>query len=84
MPGVWLLSSSEALDHLLELVQALGPMSGPLSRSLLDHWLGQARALATHPRIFERARQLGLRHVSTCRADFASVVAAYNRPHREP
>jgi uroporphyrinogen-III synthase len=85
---VWLLSSSEALDHLLELVQALGALSGslsgPLSAPLLDHWLGQARALATHPRIFDRARQLGLRHVSTCRADFASVVAAYNRPHREP
>jgi uroporphyrinogen-III synthase len=85
---VWLLSSSEALDHLLELVQALGSLSGslsgPLSAPLLDHWLDQARALATHPRIFDRARQLGLRHVSTCRADFASVVAAYNRSHREP
>lgn len=77
---VWLLSSSEALGHLMALAQSQGRLSG----SSLRHWLGQARALATHPRIQAHARQLGLQRVSACRADFASVVAAYNRPHREP
>jgi len=75
---VWLLSSSEALDHLIPQVQ-----SQPLGPSL-QHWLGQARALATHTRILEYARGLGLQHVSACRADLPSVVAAYNRTHREP
>lgn len=76
--AVWLLSSSEALDHLLPLLQEHAPAID------LSLWVSRAQALATHPRILERALGLGLRRAQVCRADLASVVASYNRIHREP
>jgi uroporphyrinogen-III synthase len=85
---VWLLSSSEALDHLMPLVQtSLAEPSGlalrfPFASS--TQWAAQAHVLATHPRILEQARSHGLHQVRACRADLSSVVAAYNQFHREP
>ena len=75
---VWLLSSSEALDHLMPLVQAHAPTAD------IPAWASRVQALATHPRILERALALGLQQAQACRADLASVVASYNRIHREP
>lgn len=75
---VWLLSSSEALDHLKPLVQTHAPQID------FGSWAGRAQALATHPRILERAHQIGLVRTQACRADLPSVVASYNQTHREP
>jgi len=58
---LWFFSSSEAVDHL----QALAPQAG---------WPA-ARALATHPRIAERARRLGMLEVREARPAFEAVVA---------
>ncbi|MGY4830486.1 uroporphyrinogen-III synthase [Sphaerotilaceae bacterium SBD11-9] len=58
---LWFFSSSEAIDHL----QALAPQAD---------WR-PTRALATHPRIAERARRLGIGHVIEARPSFADVVA---------
>ena len=62
-PGqhLWFFSSSEAIDHL----QALAPQAD-WSKSL---------ALATHPRIAERARSLGLARVIEARPTLEAVVA---------
>jgi uroporphyrinogen-III synthase len=62
-PGrhLWFFSSSEAIDHLV----ALAP----------DATWGSARALATHPRIADRARRVGFGAVSECRPALAAVVA---------
>ncbi len=62
-PGqhLWFFSSSEAIDHL----QALAPQAG---------W-GGALAVATHPRIAERARALGIGRVVEARPAFEAVVA---------
>jgi uroporphyrinogen-III synthase len=62
-PGrhLWFFSSSEAIDQLA----ALAPAAT---------W-GAARALATHPRIAERARRAGFGAVSECRPMLAAVVA---------
>ncbi len=62
-PGrhLWFFSSSEAIDHLA----ALAP----------DAAWGAARALATHPRIAERARGAGFGAVNECRPTLAAVVA---------
>jgi uroporphyrinogen-III synthase len=57
---LWFFSSSEAIDHLLVL------------RPAAD-W-GAAQALATHPRIAERARQAGFARVSECRPTVEAVV----------
>ncbi|NBQ89903.1 MAG: uroporphyrinogen-III synthase [Betaproteobacteria bacterium] len=75
---VWLWSSSEALDHLTPLIQAHAP------QTVVPAWAAEVQALATHPRILERAHALGFHRAQACRADFSSVVAAYNRLHREP
>jgi uroporphyrinogen-III synthase len=72
----WLWSSSEALAHLPPLVRAQVP------RINWSAWVLQAQGLATHPRILEQAHRLGFAKVQACRADLASVVAAYNRQHR--
>lgn len=62
-PGsVWLFSSSQALDHLLA-AQASRP------------W-GEAAALATHPRIAERARAAGFGAVHETRPTLPDVVRA--------
>ncbi|HET7793575.1 MAG TPA: uroporphyrinogen-III synthase [Rhizobacter sp.] len=58
---LWFFSSSEAIDNL----QALAPQAD---------WR-QARALATHPRIAERARRLGIGYVIEARPSLADVVA---------
>lgn len=61
----WLFSSSEAIDH-------LGAASAGTDWS-------RAQALATHPRIAERARALGIGDVIEARASFAAVAAALLR-----
>lgn len=64
---LWLFSSSEAVDHLL----AAGLWeSGTLRRALHE-----ATAIATHPRIAERARAAGFGTVRDCRPEMAAVVA---------
>lgn len=66
----WLFSSSESIGHLVE----LAPQAG---------WQ-RARALATHPRIAERARSAGFGQVHECRPSVEAVVACLqsiaNRP----
>ncbi|MEO8154003.1 MAG: uroporphyrinogen-III synthase [Rhizobacter sp.] len=58
---LWFFSSSEAIDHL----EVLAPRAD---------WVN-ARAVATHPRIAERARRLGMGHVSEARPSLGAVVA---------
>jgi uroporphyrinogen-III synthase len=58
---LWLFSSSEAIDRLEALVGA--------------HDWRRAGALATHPRIAERARALGIGRVIEARAAFDAVAA---------
>ncbi|HEY9024177.1 MAG TPA: uroporphyrinogen-III synthase [Burkholderiaceae bacterium] len=59
---IWMFSSSEAIDNL----QALAPGA---------RW-GDGRALASHPRIAERARELGFGRVTTLAPSPAAVAAA--------
>lgn len=75
-PGsaVWLFSSSEGLEHLPECAQRLWPAG--TARSVAD-WAREVMALATHPRIAERARSLGFARTATCRPTLDDVVAAY-------
>lgn len=58
----WLLSSSEAIHHLISL--------------LPDQDWRHARALATHPRIAATAREAGFGEVRECRPSLADVVAS--------
>jgi uroporphyrinogen-III synthase len=58
---LWFFSSSEAIDHL----QALAPQA---------EW-STGLAVATHPRIAERARRLGLGRVIEARPSLEAVVA---------
>lgn len=58
---LWFFSSSEAIDHLAAACPAAD-------------WRG-ARALATHPRIAERAQALGFGRVHDCRPSLDAVVA---------
>jgi uroporphyrinogen-III synthase len=60
--SLWLFSSSEAVDHLAQLVPGFDWRSG--------------RALVTHPRIAERARSLGFGRVETTRPALEEVVAS--------
>jgi uroporphyrinogen-III synthase len=62
--NLWYFSSSEAIDHLERLSADFAPL----------RW-AEARALATHPRIAERARQLGIAGVTECRPPLEAVVA---------
>ena len=64
---VWLFSSAEALGHLQTLAGA------PVDWS-------QARAIATHARIAERARALGFGHVVLARPEAAAVAQALQGP----
>ena len=59
---LWLFSSSEAIDNLATLAPAGTAWGG-------------ARAIATHPRIASRARQLGFASVTEVRPSLAAVVA---------
>ena len=61
---LWYFSSSEAIEHLERLAAACDPL----------RW-ADACALATHPRIAERARQLGIARVTECRPPLEAVVA---------
>ena len=61
---LWYFSSSEAIDHLERL-------AGAIERA---PW-ADARALATHPRIAARARQLGIGRVFESRPPLEAVVA---------
>ena len=58
---LWFFSSSEAIDHLATLCPGAS-------------WAG-ASALATHPRIGERARDLGFARVAEARPSLAAVIA---------
>jgi len=62
-PGrhLWFFSSSEAIDHLA----ALSP----------ETCWAEAGALATHPRIAERARRMGFGRVTEARPSLAAVAA---------
>jgi uroporphyrinogen-III synthase len=64
---LWLFSSSEAIDHLQTLTE--GRSDPPHTR-----WHA-ARALATHPRIAQRARDAGFGVVAESRPTPAAVVA---------
>ncbi|MEP7296609.1 MAG: uroporphyrinogen-III synthase [Burkholderiales bacterium] len=59
---LWLFSSSEAIDNL----EALAPAGADWQR---------ARAIATHPRIADRARRAGFSHVVEARPSPAVVIA---------
>ena len=65
--SLWLLSSSEAVAHLQGALQGKG--------------LHAARALATHPRIADAAREAGFGHVTECRPAFNDVVASIESLH---
>lgn len=60
--ATWLFSSSEAIAN--------------LARALPQQDWSQARAVATHPRIAQAARQAGFGHVIEARPPFAAVIAA--------
>jgi len=60
--AIWLFSSSEAVGHLASLLPA-------------QDW-GQARAIATHPRIAEAVRALGFGELHVSRPAFEEVVAS--------
>lgn len=71
----WLLSSSQALDFLLDHhLPGLGA----------EHWqparIADLRLLCTHPRIAEHAAQRGVRHTQRCAPTLASVVQARRSP----
>jgi len=70
---LWWFSSAQAIDHL----GALAPAG--------SDWR-DARALATHPRIAERARQLGFGAVESCSPAADAVLVAIRRSiqFREP
>ena len=64
---LWLFSSSQAVAHLDRLTRAD-------ARQAARRWAG-AHALATHPRIAERARRLGFDHVLESRPTVDALVA---------
>jgi uncharacterized protein HemX/uroporphyrinogen-III synthase len=65
----WLFSSSQAIDHLVELVHQQG---------LHTDW-SRHRAVVTHPRIGERAQALGLGRVEASHPAPTAVVDAWAR-----
>lgn len=67
--AIWLFSSSQSIDHLEQL-------AGRAS------WAA-SRAIATHPRIAERARAAGFGGVLACEASLAAVVACIQSFDRE-
>jgi uroporphyrinogen-III synthase len=70
---VWLFSSSEAIDHLVDHhLPSLMPLCGPHG---VPEW-AQMRALCTHPRIAEHAATLGFGEVRQCAPTLAAVVRA--------
>lgn len=71
---VWIFSSSQAIDHLVALVQQQG-LHTDWSRHL---------AVVTHPRIGERALALGLGHVEVSHPSLRAVVDAWARLKASP
>lgn len=69
----WLLSSSEALGFLQDHAVPSLHLASPPDWSAL-------RVLVTHPRIAERARQLGVGHIIQTRPDLTEVVQALRSP----
>jgi uroporphyrinogen-III synthase len=87
-PGAhfWLLSSSESIDHLPSLAAVEGAASDAAAFELA---LQRSTAVATHPRIAERALAAGFGRVLPCRPELAAVVAciqseAVPKPLGEP
>lgn len=71
----WLLSSSQALDFLLDHhLPALGPADWQPSRA------ADLRLLCTHPRIAEHAARRGIQHTQRCAPTLGSVVQARRSP----
>lgn len=67
----WLLSSSQALDFLLDHhLPRLGPAAWQPARA------ADLRLLCTHPRIAEHATRRGIAHIQRCAPTLASVVQA--------
>lgn len=60
--SIWVFSSAQALDHLHQL--------------LPDATWHQAQAIATHPRIAQKTRELGFARVITCQPTPQSVMAS--------
>lgn len=71
----WLLSSSQALDFLLD---------HHLPRLGASHWqatqVADLRLLCTHPRIAEHATERGVQHIQRCAPTLASVAQARRSP----
>jgi uroporphyrinogen-III synthase len=65
---VWLFSSSQAIGHLAQRIQALRPDAAAL--------LAAMSAITTHPRIAASARSLGLGRVASCAPRPGEVYAA--------
>jgi uroporphyrinogen-III synthase len=65
---VWLLSSSQAIDHLIAHHLPACGIAPPDWRAV--------RAVVTHPKIAERCRQLGIERVTATRPTLAAVVEA--------
>ncbi len=72
---VWLLSSSEAVGHLLHLLQALQALQAlPGGLGSQAQSLQSAHAWAGHPRIAQTARDAGFGHVALVRPELSAVV----------
>jgi len=69
---LWFFSSSEAVANLESAVAAADACADPAEPAAAG-W-SRARALATHPRIADRALQLGFGHVAQARPTLAGVV----------
>ncbi len=74
---LWFFSSSEAIDHLCDACDA-----GVGSSELPPDW-ARALALATHPRIAERAQRAGFGRVLASRPTLDAVVACIQSMHRD-
>lgn len=65
---IWLFSSSQAIDHLVE-------HHLPASGQPVPDW-SAVRAVVTHPKIAERCRALGMQRLTATRPTLAAVVEA--------
>lgn len=65
---IWLFSSSQAIDHLVEHHLPTQGLATP-------DW-ATTRALVTHPKIAERCRQIGIQRITATRPTLAAVVEA--------
>ena len=71
---LWFFSSSEAIDHLCDACE--------VREGTLPPW-ARAQALATHPRIAERAQRAGFGRVLASRPTLDAVLACIQSMHRE-